>query len=321
MKISIAMATYNGSKYIEEQLKSLETQSRKPDELIICDDGSTDTTVDLIDNFSKTCSFAVQIYRNPVKLGYAKNFEKALQLCTGDLICLCDQDDYWESHKIATVEAEFKRKPDLLCLLNDQYIAYEDLILTGYTQLDQVHSLGLPPEYFITGCCTTLHKDLLALALPLPDEITAHDTWINKIAYMIGGNTILEQPLQKYRRHNSNTSNDITSKTHRISWINSVTTYGITDCRPAWRRNIRHIELYIQRLQQAKEKLHSPKHISCAIENIANLHHKKKAIVQRIHLASIPRWRRAPYTLKHWLAGTYENFNGWKSALKDMIRP
>ena len=98
--ISVAMCTYNGEKYLREQLESIALQTRLPAELVICDDRSTDSTSEIIRNFADSAPFPVRFNLNPVNLGGAtkgitKNFEQASRLCTGDLIAFCDQDDVW----------------------------------------------------------------------------------------------------------------------------------------------------------------------------------------------------------------------------------
>ena len=95
MRISIAMTTYNGSKYLNDQLKSFSQQDQAPDELIVCDDGSSDNTIKILEKFSLNAPFDVKIYQNESNLGFTKNFENALSKCTGDLIFLSDQDDIW----------------------------------------------------------------------------------------------------------------------------------------------------------------------------------------------------------------------------------
>ena len=95
MKISIAMTAFNGAKYINEQLNSFASQTRLPDEVVVCDDISSDDTFEILDNFARSAPFKMIVVRNNKNLGYTKNFEKALSLCSGDLIFLSDQDDIW----------------------------------------------------------------------------------------------------------------------------------------------------------------------------------------------------------------------------------
>lgn len=99
MQVSVAMASYNGAKYLQAQLQSLVEQERQPDELVVSDDASTDTTRDLLCAFAGAAPFRVALYRNAAQGGYGKNFARALSLCGGDLVFLCDQDDVWFPEK------------------------------------------------------------------------------------------------------------------------------------------------------------------------------------------------------------------------------
>src|SRR5271168_2200141 len=92
-KISVALCTYNGERFLSRQLASMLQQSRLPDELVVCDDRSTDNTIEILQDFSASAGFPVKITRNEHNLGFVANFERAIQLCQGDLIALSDQDD------------------------------------------------------------------------------------------------------------------------------------------------------------------------------------------------------------------------------------
>ena len=109
LSISIALCTYNGERFLRKQLDSYIQQTRLPDELVICDDGSKDRTLEILEEFAAKAPFSVRIYQNVQNLGWSKNFEKAINLCTGDLIALSDQDDEWLSHKLAKIEGFFVR--------------------------------------------------------------------------------------------------------------------------------------------------------------------------------------------------------------------
>src|SRR5437773_11189037 len=104
MNLSIALGTYNGAAYLKEQLESFAAQTRTPDELVISDDQSTDDTLRLIEEFVTTAAFPVRLSVNESNLGTAKNFEKAISLCRGDVIVLSDQDNVWHSDYLESVE-------------------------------------------------------------------------------------------------------------------------------------------------------------------------------------------------------------------------
>src|SRR5215212_2843702 len=104
MKISVAMCTYNGAEFLSAQLQSIMAQSRPPDEIIICDDVSIDTTRSLLRQFATESSIPITLHFNDQNLGSTKNFEQAITLCTGDVIALSDQDDVWRTDKLQVLE-------------------------------------------------------------------------------------------------------------------------------------------------------------------------------------------------------------------------
>lgn len=103
MKVSVALCTYNGEKFIKEQLESILSQKLEVDEIIICDDGSSDSSWAIITEFEHQYPDIFRVFKNESTLGVIKNFEKAINLCTGDVIFLCDQDDIWFSNKITSI--------------------------------------------------------------------------------------------------------------------------------------------------------------------------------------------------------------------------
>ena len=101
MTVSVAMATFNGARFLEPQLESLACQRRVPDELVVCDDGSTDATTEILESFRRRAPFAVRVTRNERHLGWMENFVIALGGCQGEIVAWCDQDDIWHPDKLA----------------------------------------------------------------------------------------------------------------------------------------------------------------------------------------------------------------------------
>ena len=114
----VALCTYNGALYLREQLDSLAAQTRLPDELVVCDDGSTDRTLAILDSFAAAAPFPVRI-RNRTRLGTPKNFERAIGLTTGAIIALADQDDVWYPHKLKRLERELARSKRIGLVFSD----------------------------------------------------------------------------------------------------------------------------------------------------------------------------------------------------------
>jgi glycosyltransferase involved in cell wall biosynthesis len=201
------MATFNGERYLLEQLESIARQSHQPDELVISDDGSNDRTIEMARAWAATAPMRVRISVVEKRLGHTANFEQALRLTTADIIFLSDQDDVWLPQKIERVLEEFMRDPEILLVLNDQWITDENLRSTGRTS----HQI-LKKKYHVYdrqslaaahGCCMAVRRPLLDLALPLPSGKLdiGHDTWLAKLTAMMGRQKIVSEPLQLYRRH------------------------------------------------------------------------------------------------------------------------
>src|SRR4029079_2609300 len=136
--ISIAMCTYNGAEFLPAQLESIITQSRPPDEIVICDDCSTDDTQALLKKFAVESSVPVTIHINDQNLGSVKNFERAITLCTGDVIALSDQDDVWRSDKLALFESVLNNSPTAGIVFSDAAIVDENLKPLSRRMWDEV---------------------------------------------------------------------------------------------------------------------------------------------------------------------------------------
>ena len=153
MKISVALCTYNGSKYIEEQLRSILNQTMRVDEIVICDDGSTDDTIQIIEKVKKEALADIRIYRNETNLGVCANFQKAVDLCQGDIVFLSDQDDVWYPHKVKTVSGWFDANPDKsVVFTNADLIDETGKYYTMDTLFDRVGFERDMREYFDSGC-------------------------------------------------------------------------------------------------------------------------------------------------------------------------
>jgi glycosyltransferase involved in cell wall biosynthesis len=207
ISVSVAMATFNGERYLLEQLESIARQSHQPDELVISDDGSNDRTIEVARAWAATAPMRVRISVAEKRLGITANFEQALRLTTADIIFLSDQDDVWLPQKIERVLEEFMRDPEILVVVNDQWITDENLRSTGRTSLQilkkKYHVYDRQSLAMALGCCMAVRRPLLDLALPLtPKElIIGHDVWLAKLSAMMGRQKIVSEPLQLYRRH------------------------------------------------------------------------------------------------------------------------
>ncbi len=142
MTISVAMCTFNGARFLRAQLESIARQRRPPDELVICDDGSSDGSVEILREFAAGASFSIRIFCNEKNLGSTQNFEKAIQLCKGDLIALCDQDDIWLPEKLSRLLQIFEQDSSLGGVFSDADLINENSQEIG-KRLWQVHKFAL----------------------------------------------------------------------------------------------------------------------------------------------------------------------------------
>lgn len=204
-KVSVAMATYNGEKYIKEQISTILDNLRECDELIISDDGSTDNTINIIKEFKDE---RIKFLEGPKK-GLKKNFENAINNTTGDYIFLTDQDDIWMHDKVKEMLDVFKSSNYIL-IQHDAIVVDENdrVIFESFAEHRKVKT-GIIKNLIKNsyhGCCIAFKKELKDKILPIPNNIYLHDQWIGMIAELEGKTYFLDKKLIKYRRHSDNTS-------------------------------------------------------------------------------------------------------------------
>lgn len=217
MKVSIAMATFNGAEYVQEQLESFLHQELLPDELVISDDGSTDSTMDIIEQFSEKAPFDVVVLKNTGERGYASNFNNALMNTKGEIVFLSDQDDVWFPNKIKNVVQVANQNEDKQFFINDCAYTDKHLKEAGFTKLQQIKAAGMNQSAFMMGCCSATRSEWLKKILPIPSGYKSHDKWINFFAETLSQKVVIEDVLQYYRRHGENVSTFIVNKTSEIT--------------------------------------------------------------------------------------------------------
>lgn len=220
LKISVALASWNGAQYLEEQLESLLTRTVLPDELVISDDASRDNTVSLARQFAKKAPFPVRILENGVRVGFAKNFERAIAACEGDIICLCDQDDIWLPSHVEELVKPFQREETVLVLSRSMHFRRLDngrelrwpIEGPWYRRWDwqRCRKVGLiagfvrhqvPP---FAGHGTAFRASLRATVLPVAADW--HDFWIDSLASALGDFWWVDEVLTHHRVHSRNTA-------------------------------------------------------------------------------------------------------------------
>lgn|SRR6187402_543085 len=214
LRISVAMCTYNGSRYLAEQLRSLASQQRLPDELVLCDDGSLDDTVSLAEEFAREAPFVIRVIRNPQNLGYSQNFAKAIELCSGDVIALADQDDVWYPQKLERLSDLFLTYPAMggvfsngnLIDGNSELVAGDLWGSFGFRPADQVRLRSgealevLLQRNVVTGMAFAFRR-CWRDKLRLMPASWPHDAWLGLM--LANENKLLacSEPLVAYRVH------------------------------------------------------------------------------------------------------------------------
>jgi len=235
LSVSVAIATYNGARYLPRQLASLAAQSHAPAELVVVDDGSNDETLSIIAAFAKDAPFPVHIHRNEIRLGYRGNFMRAASLCNSDLIAFCDQDDEWYPHKIAACVEQFD-EPDILFVYHNANVVTDDGALVGSLEIfGSKQRMILPMTYHpfslsfahgltqvFRGWLTRLsHLWPMSLDQWRPGEPMAHDQWFFFLASALGRIIYLDEPLVAYIQHERNTFG-WTRQSHSLQNLKSV---------------------------------------------------------------------------------------------------
>lgn len=215
-RVSVALATFNGDRFLRAQLDSLAGQSLQPLEVVITDDGSSDETIEIAEAFKRQAPFDVLVFKNPDRLGFQRNFMRAASLCRGDYIAFCDQDDLWNPEKLELMVGELQKTGALLC----HHVAR--LVDTEGRPWGVTAKPGFFPEYtdamegnpwkFAMGFTQVFdarlakYQDLFleTAAFSEDGKPLSHDLWIAFLASSLGSVCYLDRMLVDYRQHGGN---------------------------------------------------------------------------------------------------------------------
>jgi glycosyltransferase involved in cell wall biosynthesis len=318
LKLSVALCTYNGAAYLPAQLASIAAQTRPPDELVVCDDGSADQTRQVVAAFAVEAPFAVRLHVNPTNLGSTRTFERAIGLCDGDVIALADQDDVWRPDKLARMDLEFAAAPDVGLVFSDAELVDEALRPMG-RRLSEVFGSDrasrtlrrretavnlLVPGWLVTGATMAFRTEFRSLALPIPSDIPMiHDGWIALVVSTMARVSFIAEPLILYRQH---TGQQIGARRQK----------GVSLARRATLRHIAAYEDSMRIVDRARERLR----LAGAPETTPGL---RELDTIALHLRArryLPsgRLRRLPLVLRELLTWRYHRYGkGLLSAAKD----
>lgn len=318
LTIAVAMCTYNGAPYLPIQLESIASQSRKPDLLLVSDDGSNDKTVELVQAFAARARFSVSITRNPVNLGHLRNFESAIARCDADVIVLSDQDDWWSPEKLKLLEDKFRADGEAGAVFSDAQIVGADLEDLGYTLFDALMvsdaerlELGsgkvfpaLLRRNVVCGATLAMRSTWKERVLPFPEGVM-HDEWISLVVGAYSALRFVPGALIKYRQHGENQIG-LPTGTWRLRMRRFM-----SHRLDAHARRLRLLQSLYQRLQQNS----APKP---ALEEIE----QKIAHMQQRLASSHSLLRRIGLVAGELISGRYSRYSfGWISAAQDLVRP
>jgi glycosyltransferase involved in cell wall biosynthesis len=219
-KLSICIATYNGDKYVRQQIESIQPQLSGHDEIIISDDSSTDRTIEIIEDINDS---RIRLFKNSFK-SPIYNFEYCFTKATGDIIFISDQDDLWLPNKVATICTVFQDNPSITLVASDAQIIDENgeiVVNTFYSDHMKFTSKVIPiiiKNRFL-GCTLAFRRSILEVLLPFPSHLPMHDSWIGIINQLYGRVHFINTPLISYRRHSQNFSSSThSSLLQMIKW-------------------------------------------------------------------------------------------------------
>ncbi len=318
MTVSIALCTYNGARYLQEQLDSIAAQTLLPDEMVVCDDGSQDETVPILQNFAAHVPFPVHITVNSVNLGSTQNFAQAVSLCRHDLIFLCDQDDVWRADKIEMMHSVFAARPEVGLVFTDADVVNEHLMPLGKQlwsyalfTLDKQQWMRQGKEFdvllaynHVTGATLAFRASLCDVVLPIPGNIgLIHDGWIALMTAAVMRVAALDTALILYRQHEAQQMGTRGGQRPKVL------------PHAYYRAHLNQLETVASRLHHFQAGRNDPL-ITRRSERIqAQIRH-----LQRRLALPAARWRRLPRVLLELAAGGYHRFsNGWRSFARDLF--
>ena len=317
------MCTYNGAEFLRAQLESIAAQSRRPDEIVICDDGSTDETESVIKQFAVSSPITVVLHLNEQNLGSVKNFEKAINICTGDVIALSDQDDVWREDKLQLIEAAFNANPSAGLVFSDAEIVDKDLTPLGRRMWNEVafdthrrklvaqgHALEvLIAGWTVTGATIAFRSQYRKLSLPIPTNIRPeHDGWIALTVAAVSDVIALDEPLIKYRQHERQ---QIGAPARRPKAPRETPLDALKRSNPNTELHCI-LKTLEQRLLDHKDEFDCRKALSFAGDFARHLAARDNLPERRLN--------RVPTILRELLTWRYHEYaNGFKSAAKDLV--
>lgn len=320
LQISVAICIFNGGRFLDAQLASIICQDRPPDELVICDDGSSDGSLEIAKEFAQHSEFPTRLVVNEENLGSCKNFEKAISVCRGEIVALADQDDIWYRQKLRRLEEAFLRSKDTVLAFSDADLIDEDSRLLGARlwptfsfdrgeQTRFANGLGLDillKHPVVTGASMAFRREYFDLLAPIPAK-QIHDRWISLLLAARGKCEVIPEPLMKYRRHQGQQIGPGPRSLRERRQRAKVTTAKF------YLDEVERFYEFHERLEERRAAFPNAGHALKEIEGkIAHLEHRARLPLTRV--------ARIPGVLRRTLNGDYWRYStGWSSIAKDLL--
>ncbi len=319
LSISVAMCTFNGARFLGAQLESIAAQDRLPDELVVCDDGSSDGCEDIVSEFLRQVPFPVRLVINGRNLGTTKNFENAISLCQGAIVVLADQDDVWYRHKLARIENAFLKSSAVVAVFSDADVIDADsrslrvrLWDSFLFELDERRRFAhghairiLTKHHIVTGATMAFRKKFFDVLVPFQDF---QDRWLAFLLATCGQFEPIAEPLLQYRRHEGQQFGP-----GSLSLREQIAQITRTDA-----------SFYlgeIDRFHKLHAQLEKHKSIFRYAEAAQNEIKRKISHLQRRVQLPDTSVARIPEVLREVLNGDYWRYSaGWKSVAKDLVQ-
>jgi glycosyltransferase involved in cell wall biosynthesis len=320
------MCTFNGAEFLWEQLQSFLVQTHQPDELIVCDDNSTDETVELVEKFAQEAPFRLSLQVNEERLGSNANFQRAIERCSGDIIFLSDQDDVWLPEKIERMLEAFEASPTTAMFFSDGILINEESQPIGTNLWERTfpHELQMWAQRgdlfrvilwqnVVTGATVAFRSEIRGQILPFPNDIPnlIHDGWI--AARLARNNALgrIEQPLIKYRIHHR-------QQLGVAREVSGSLTY-------AERRAFYAAKINFHRNEKRRVEMLAQMEGFTNRDVLAQLDGRRDRLIRHLeNRKSLPamRLRRVMPVVRELNSGRYHQFSrGYLSALKDLLIP
>ncbi len=318
MRIGVVLCTYNGERYLSEQLDSILAQERLPDEVLVQDDGSSDRTLAILSSYAAKAPFPLNVVRNRRNLGFVRNFEQGITQCGADIIATSDQDDYWRCDKLKKIEEIFRSDQCISVVFSGAQMVDDGLAPLGYGLLQALHVSDADLERIgradflpvllrrniAPGSTIAFRAERKERMLPIP-EAAYHDEWMTLMAAAFDELRFCAEPLIEYRQH---TGNQL-----------GLRRESVLDRMRKALRPVGHKE-DIRRLKVIDHLYERIRALGCRPTVLQEVRGKLQHVQMRTSLPS-GRLLRVQPVIRELASGRYSKYSSWRGAVRDLVGP